>query len=311
LVHREHEIRRIAEGFHFPEGPRWHEGKLYFSDFYAGKVYALEADESVTTFCAWTDWISGIGFTPDNDLLFVAVSTQKLMRYTAAGDFVEVVDLGRFVQRKCNDMLVDEAGWAYIGNFGFDLPPDKSSETPKPGEEIATTRLIVVSPDGQARMADGELVFPNGMARSPDGRTLIVAETFAGRLSAFDMGEDGSLTGHRVWVDFAGHDFATVAQALASGVPLPDGITVDAEGAVWLADVSGTGAIRVAPGGKILDRVATPGLTVFAVELGGEDLRTLYLCAAPHFQTHDPVAEKRGVLLATQVDVPGVPRATA
>jgi sugar lactone lactonase YvrE len=160
-------------------------------------------------------------------------------------------------------------------------------------------------------MADGELVFPNGMARSPDGRTLIVAETFAGRLSAFDMGEDGSLTGHRVWVDFAGHDFATVAQALASGVPLPDGITVDAEGAVWLADVSGTGAIRVAPGGKILDRVATPGLTVFAVELGGEDLRTLYLCAAPHFQTHDPVAEKRGVLLATQVDVPGVPRATA
>lgn len=303
---RDYEVRIVAEGFHFLEGPRWYNDKLYFSDFYGGKIYTLDSNDQVTTICQWPKWVSGLGFTPGGEILFVAVEEKKLIRYTNDGKFVEVADLSGVSTHHINDMLVDEKGRAYIGNFGFDLPPTRSNEPPKPNELIASTNIFMVSPDGEVSIAGGDLVFPNGMTRSPDGRTLIVAETFRGRLSAFDIAEDGSLSGHRAWADFAGHDFTTVAESLDAGVPLPDGIAADSEGAVWIADVGSTSVSRVAPGGEILERISTPGLTSFAVQFGGPDLKTLYMCAGPPFYTHDPNAEKKSVLLAARVDVPGI-----
>src|SRR6185312_11700241 len=184
-----------------------------------------------------------------------------------------------------------------IGNFGFDMDLDR----------ICATDLVMVSPRGEMSVVAEELIFPNGMARTADGRTLIVAETFAARLTALDILADGKLAARRTWAALSDRKFTTVSECLGSEDPLPDGIALDTEGALWIADAGGRAALRVAPGGKILDRVPTPELSVFAVALGGPDLQTLYMCASPPLFSHDPSVERKAVLLATRVDVPGVP----
>lgn len=293
----DHTVRQIAGGFHFLEGPRWHGGQLYFSDFAAGKVFVLKSEDQVEMVCQAPNWVSGLGFTPADELLAVAVQERKLLRCPAPGKLVEVADLGGVAPFHCNDMLVDEHGRAYVGNFGFDMNLDR----------ICATDLAMVSPGGEVSVVARDLIFPNGMARTADGRTLIVAETFAARLTAFDILPDGSLTARRTWAALSDRSFATVSECLGSGAPLPDGIALDNEGALWIGDAGGRAALRVAPGGEILDRVPTPELSVFAVALGEPDLKTLYMCASPPLYSHDPSVEKKAVLLAARVDVPGVP----
>lgn len=290
-------VRLIAGGFHFLEGPRWHNGRLYFSDFADGKVFVLEPDGRVEVVCQAPNWVSGLGFTPRDELLVVAVQERKLLRCSPAEGLVEVADLSGVARYHCNDMLVDECGRAYIGNFGFDMDLDR----------IRAADLAMVSPRGEVSIVARDLIFPNGMARTADGRTLIVAETFAARLTAFDILADGTLTARRTWAALSDREFTTVSECLGSGDPLPDGIALDGEGALWIADAGGRSALRIAPGGEILDRVPTPDLSVFAVALGGPDLKTLYLCASPPLYSSDPRVEKKAVLLATRVDVPGVP----
>ena len=290
-------VRQIAGGFHFLEGPRWHNGRLYFSDFADGKVFVLEPDGRVEVVCQAPNWVSGLGFTPRDELLVVAVQERKLLRCSPAEGLVEVADLSGVARYHCNDMLVDECGRAYIGNFGFDMDLDR----------IRAADLAMVSPRGEVSVVAADLIFPNGMARTADGRMLIVAETFAARLTAFDILADGTLTARRTWAALSDREFTTVSECLGSGDPLPDGIALDGEGALWIADAGGRSALRIAPGGEILDRVPTPDLSVFAVALGGPDLKTLYLCASPPLYSSDPRVEKKAVLLATRVDVPGVP----
>ena len=293
----ERAVREVAGGFHFLEGPRWHDGQLYFSDFAAGRVLVLRRDGQIELVCQHRSWVSGLGFAPADELLVVAVQERKLLRCAGSEGLVEVADLSSVARHYCNDMLVDERGRAYIGNFGFDMVP---------GGSCCGTDLLMVSPQGEVGVAARDLVFPNGMARTPDGRTLIVAETFAARLTAFDILADGSLTARRTWAALSDHSLATVGDCLGSGAPLPDGIALDTEGALWIGDAGGRAALRVAPGGEILDCVPTPGLTVFAVALGGPDLKTLFMCASPPLYSHDPGVEKKAVLLSTRVDAPGV-----
>lgn len=296
---REYAVHSAAEGFHFLEGPRWHKGQLYFSDFAAGTVFVLKSNDRVQAVCQAPKWVSGLGFTSDDELLVVAVQERQLLRLSGSEGLVEVADLSGVARHHCNDMLVDEQGRAYIGNFGFDMNLDG----------ICATELVMVSPHGKVGVVARDLIFPNGMARTADGRTLIVAETFAARLTAFDILADGSLTGRRTWAALSDRSFATVSECLGSGAPLPDGIALDAEGALWIGDAGGRAALRVAPEGEILARVPTRDLSVFAVALGGPDLKTLYMCASPPLYSHDPSVEKRAVLLAARVDVPGVPTA--
>ena len=293
----DYSVRIIADGFHFLEGPRWHRDKLYFSDFAAGTVFVLQLNGRVEAVCQTPNWVSGLGFTPDDELLMVAVQERKLLRRSGAEGLVEVADLSGVARFHCNDMLVDACGRAYIGNFGFDMSLD----------EICPTDLAMVSPRGEVSVVAEDLIFPNGMARTADGNTLIVAETFAARLTAFDILADGTLAGRRTWAALGDRSFSTVSDSLGSGAHLPDGIALDAEGALWIGDAGGRAALRVAPGGAILDRVPTPELSVFAVALGGPDLKTLFMCASPPLYSHDPSLERRAVLLATQVNVPGVP----
>ena len=286
-------VRRLADGFAFLESPRWHDGALYLSDFYTHRVLLADQQGRYRTVCEVPGQPSGLGFDPENRLLVVSMTDRKLLRLDGSR-LTEVADLAALAPYHCNDMLVDDQGRAYIGNFGSDV----DLAGPRP------TCLILVEPDGSARIAADDLIFPNGLAITPDGQTLLVAETFAYRITAFSRAVDGSLHSRRTWTSF-GDPASTMVEPLGSSRVTPDGICLDAEGALWVADATGTGALRVSPTGRRLAYVDTSPDAVYALALGGDDGRTLFMCAAPPLGQSDPACESRSALLCCTVDVPG------
>lgn len=246
----------LLDGLTFPEGPRYRDGLLWFSDMHAHKVMTVDLDGKVETILEVPGMPSGLGWLPNGDLLVVSMRDRSLLRFGDGG--VEVVaDLSELASFHCNDMVVDNEGRAYIGNFGFDLDAQA---------EFATAELILVTPDGKARVVADQLSFPNGCVITPDGKTLIVGETFASRLTAFDLEPDGSLVNRRVWAKIEG--------------AVPDGICLDAEGACWVASPMSKEFIRVAEGGKILQRVECDQMAI-ACALGGPKGDTLFCLSAP------------------------------
>ena len=286
------EIAVLGEGFSFLEGPRWHGDRLYVSDFYTHRVLAFDEAGGYQTVCEVPGRPSGLGFARDGSLLVVSMVDRRLLKLVG-GELREVADLSRLAAWHCNDMVVDAKERAYIGNFGWDSDTDPS---------IVPTNLIRVDPDGNAEVVAEDLVFPNGTVLTSDGRILIVAETFASRITAFDVADDGSLSNRRIWAEF-GDPGATIPATVASGLPLPDGMALDAEGALWIGDAAGPGARRVAEGGEILEVVETGGLSVYAVALGGNDRQTLFMCASPPLLQTNPAADHRSMLLSCRVDV--------
>jgi sugar lactone lactonase YvrE len=250
----------------FPEAPRWHDGALWFSDFYTQRVQRVDMKGYCETMVSVPGQPSGLGWLPDGRLLVVSMTDRRLLRLDGQG-LTEVADLSPLAPFHCNDMVVDAKGRAYIGNFGFDL---MTGETPR------STNLILVLPDGQARVVAQDLLFPNGAVITPDGRTLIIGESYASRLTAFDIAEDGSLSGRRVW--------ATLNRAA------PDGICLDAEGAIWLASPISREVIRVREGGEVTHRIATPGQAL-ACMLGGQDRRTLFVLTGKVMVTPEQARE--------------------
>jgi sugar lactone lactonase YvrE len=286
-------LETVADGLSFPEGPIWRDGRLLFSDFHQHQVMAVAGDGALSTICEVPAQPSGLGFGRDGAMLVVSMRDQRLLRLDGGG-LVEVADLSGLAAGPCNDMAVDAAGRAWIGEFGFDY-----------GAPVRTARLIRVDPDGAAAVVADDLHFPNGIVVTPGG-TLIVAETLGRRLTAFDVGEDGSLSGRRPWATFAPEPAASFQDAVAGGAIAPDGICLDAEGAVWVADIVGCAARRVAEGGEVLEVVPVgDDLTALAVTLGGDDGRTLFVCAAGRIGSGDPAAQRRGRILACRVAVPG------
>ena len=285
-------LEHVAGGLMFPEGPLWRDGRLLFSDFHALRVQAVEADGSVTTVCEVEGQPSGLGFDSDGRMLVVSMLDRRLLRLDPEG-LTEVADLTALTGGPCNDMVVDRSGRAWIGEFGYDY-----------GAPVRTAGLVRVDPGGRATRVAEDLHFPNGLVMTPDG-TLVVAESLGARLTAFDVAGDGSLGAPRVWARFAPEPAATFPDALANGQVMPDGICLDAEGAIWVADMAGGTAMRVVEGGEVAEVVpAGDGLTAFAVTLGGEDGRTLFVCAGPKIGESDPTTEHRGLILATRVEVP-------
>jgi len=287
-----HDVRRLAAGFSFLEAPRWHRERLYASDFYTHRVLAFDEQGAFETLCTVPHQPSGLGFLPDGSLLIVSMTDRKVVRL-ADGAIEPYADLGGIASFHCNDMVVDAAGNAYVGNFGWDPAIDGP---------VQAARLALIRPDRSVAAVGGDLVFANGMVLTPGG-TLLVAETFASRITAYDRLADGMLANPRPWA-ILGEARESISAAVAGGAPLPDGMALDAEGAVWIGDAGGRAALRVAQGGAILDRVETGDLTVFATALGGADGRTLFLCAAPPLRSHDPSVDRRAVLLACKVAVP-------
>ena len=288
------EFTKLVGGFAFTECPRWHNGHLYFSDQHGYRVYQSSIDGFTDDIAIVPNRPSGLGFLPDGRLLIVSMCDRRILRLEDDGSLSLHADLSSLAPGDINDMLVDHEGRAWVGNFGFDLHGGASS---------CTTCLICVEPDGSAHIAAEGLGFPNGMVLSPDGRTLIVAETLMNRLSAFDV-RDGQLGPRRTWAAFGDAPKSTdVDEILAHSAVVPDGICLDAEGAVWVADLMHHRLLRVAEGGHILQELSTP-LSPFACMLGGDDGRTLFICVAPTFHEAEAKTLMNSSVLMTRVEDP-------
>ncbi|GAA5113929.1 SMP-30/gluconolactonase/LRE family protein [Pseudonocardia adelaidensis] len=284
--------RVVLEGYSYLECPRWHEDRLWVSDFYTNQVVATDGRGGAEVVADVPGQPSGIGFLPDGRALIVR--DHRLLVRDGSGRLEEHADLSGAVTGVLNDMLVDDHGRAYVGNFGFDLMG---------GAPLRYTTLTRVDLDGTVTTVAEDLGFPNGMVLLP-GRVLVVAETFAGRLTAFDVGDDGELHGRRVWAQF-GEPPQTedVGEAVTLLEVAPDGICADAEGSIWVADALHNRVLRVREGGEIQEEIPA-GTGVFACMLGGADGRTLFLCAAPSFPEHERRPVREAQLLAVDVDVP-------
>jgi sugar lactone lactonase YvrE len=273
--------RLLIDDLVFPEAPRWHDGRLWVSDQHAREIFAVDLEGRRETILGVPGQPSGLGWLPDGRLLVVSMVDRRLLRVEAGAPVVQA-DLSKLAPFHCNDMVVDSKGGAYVGNFGFDLDG---------GEAARPTGLILVTPEGQARVVADDLLFPNGTVITPDGKTLIVGETFGARLTAFDISPDGSLSNRRVWAYL--------------GVP-PDGICLDAEGCIWVAVPLNPGRIvRVAEGGEVKERIDLDR-GGYACMLGGPDGRSLFLLEA--FTSHHEKAAARGRgngrIRVVEVDVP-------
>lgn len=275
-------LQSFLDDIAFPESPRWHEGELWFSDFYTHRVRRVDAFGRVTTVAEVPGQPSGLGWRPDGQLLIVSMTDRQLLRHDGKRLHL-VADLSDLAPFHCNDMVVDTQGRAYIGNLGFDL----GARAP-----FKPTNLIMVSPDGQARVVAEDMHFPNGTVITPDGKTLIIGESYGARLTAFDIAEDGSLSRRRTWAQLKG---AT-----------PDGICMDAEGAIWVASPISREVLRVRAGGEVTHRVPTEGQAV-ACMLGGMERRTLYVLTGKVMTTPEQSrAAMSGRILTVEVAVPGV-----
>jgi sugar lactone lactonase YvrE len=285
----------LIDGLSFAECPRWRNGRLYLSDRYTRRILAVSIDGAVETYARTEGFPAGIGFLPDGRLLICSMRDRRVLRREHDGAIVEHADLSALAAGYLNDMLVDDEGRAWVGNFGFDLFG---------GAPACSTSLICVAPQGKPSVVAHELAFPNGTVLTPDGDTLIVAETMANRLTAFTV-SNGALTKRRTWAVFGDPPTSTdVGKILEQVDVAPDGICLDAEGAVWVADVLNRRVIRVTEGGTIVQELTTGEMCAFACMLGGNDGQTLFVCAAPTFDDTEAAAHYRSSILSTRVAVP-------
>ena len=285
-------LQTLMDGLTFGEGPRWHEDKFYFSDFYSHKVYTLDLKGNHEVIVEVPNQPSGLGWMPDGTMLIVSMKDRKLLSFRDNA-LEERADLSGLAGFHCNDMVVDSKGNAYIGNFGFNTYE---------GEEVKSTNLILVRPGEEPCIAADNILFPNGTVITEDEKTLVVGETYAAKLTAFDINEDASLSNRRVWAD--------LTQSIDDGnVPVPDGMCLDAEGAIWVASPSTADVIRVKEGGEILERIPVE-TNAYACMLGGKDRKTLFICTsnASGVDPDSALREKSGKIEIVEVEVPGVGR---
>jgi sugar lactone lactonase YvrE len=283
----------LHDGIYFGEGPRWHEGRLWYSDFYDRAVHAVDLDGNDERIVEVDQQPSGLGWMPDGTMLVVSMKDRRVLRWDGS-DLSEHADLSDLATWHCNDMVVDSEGRAYVGNFGFDLDTflEEHGVEGVLGDPGPTpTVLARIDPDGTVTVAAEDVVFPNGMAITPDGTTMILAETLAMRLTAFDVADDGGLSNRRVWAD------------LSSLMCPPDGICLDADGAVWVANALGAQCLRVGEGGTILDEVTTSQLT-YACMLGGPEGRHLFAMTATSSDHRVAGVERLGKIEVAEVAVP-------
>ena len=243
----------LVNGLCFGEGPRWHKDRLYFSDMHDNTVYAVDTSGNLETIVQLEDdEPSGLGWLPDGRMLIVSMRNRKLLVLDGGG-LTKFADLSGIATYHCNDMVTDLEGRSYVGNFGYDLHNNA---------EFQKAALILVHPDGTTELAADNLSFPNGTVITPDGKTLIVGESFGARLTAFEINPDGSLANRREWAKMDG--------------AVPDGICLDEAGGIWVASPVSNEALRVIEGGEVTDRVKIEN-QAYACMLGGPDGKTLFI----------------------------------
>lgn len=277
------ELHTLMTGLVFGESPRWHDDRLWFSDWGAQEVIAVDLEGKSEVITRIQSFPFCIDFLPDGRLLVVSARDRLLLRREPDGSLVTYADLRSLSDHPWNEIVVDGRGNAYLNNIGFDFP----------GGEFATGIVALVTPDGSAReVADG-VAFPNGMVVTPDNSTLILAESYGKRLTAFDIAADGGLSNRRVWADL--------------GDGAPDGICLDAENAIWYGDVPNKRCVRVREGGEVLQTIDLDR-GCFACALGGADMRTLFLVAREWSGTTSMAGSeaRTGQVLTVEVGVPGI-----
>ncbi len=271
----------LMEGIVFGESPRWHDGRLWFSDWGANQVIAVDPEGGHEVVVTVPSFPMCIDFLRDGRLLVVDSAQRRLLRREADGSMAQHADLSGLSEKPWNDIVVDDHGNAYVNCIGFDFP----------GGAFAPGLIALVTPDGDVRRVADDLAFPNGMAITPDGATLIVAESYAGRLTAYDIGTDRGLTGRRTWAPTPGDH--------------PDGICIDADGAVWYADVGNRHCVRVREGGEVLATVELDR-GAFACALSrGEDPR-VYIVGQAWGGTES--SERTGRVMTIPAPAPGAGR---
>jgi sugar lactone lactonase YvrE len=271
-------------GLGYCEGLRWRDNELWWSDFWSRRVCSLGPDGMVKERAYIAGQPSGIGFFPDGTPLVASMLDHLVLKLDGGAHPTVHANASALCVGPGNDMIVDSKGRAYLGSFGFEA----SYQDPR---EVKPSALLLVDTDGEVRRVADDLVFPNGMAISRDGRLLVVAETFASRLTAFDIGADGSLRGRRLFADL--------------GDRAPDGVCMDVSGAVWAACPFASEFVRVAEGGEILDVVEVPGRWAVTVALGGQHGDTLFCATAQTTLEEYHAGRASAAIEKLRVDVPG------
>ncbi len=280
-------LEPLVDGIAFGEGPRWRGDRLFFSDIADHRVKSVsEAGDLAVELELGARRPSGLGWLPDGRLLVVSMRDRKLLRRETSGELTELADLSQWCGGDANDMVVDAAGRAYVGNIGFDL-----EDSPM---QIQPTHIVCVEPDGRARPVAEKVMCPNGMVIAQDGRRLIAAESAGGCLTAFDLEPDGSLARRRV--------FAALPKGVAA-----DGICIDAEDAVWVASPMSQEFLRVHEGGRVSERISCAPSHAIACMLGGAGRRTLFAitCGTTHIAEAERAQPRSGRIQLARVEVPG------
>jgi sugar lactone lactonase YvrE len=271
-------VELFLDGLGFPESPRWHGGRLWFSDFILRRVSSADPEGIVRIELALDDRPSGLGWLPDGRLLVVSMNRKLLLRREHGGETVVHADLSAVADGPANDMVVGSDGTAYVGNMGSDLLA---------GEPLQEARLARVDTAGNVSVAAEGLLVPNGSVITPAGDQLIVGESYAQRYTAFPIASDGGLGPGRLWADMGiGRN--------------PDGCALDAEGAVWFANCLGQEVVRTFEGAKVSEAIELPE-TTWACALGGDDGCTLFVVTCPGTPNSDPGS---GRVWTTRVEVP-------
>ena len=272
------EAQLFINGLALGESPRWRDGRLWFSDWIAGEIVAVDLQGRREVILRFNSFPFSLDWLPDGTLL--VVNEARILRQDADGALTTYADLSNLCDKPLNEIVVDGRGFAYANTIGFDFP----------GGAFAPGLVAVVSPDGTVRRVAGGVAFPNGMAVTPDNGTLILAESYGKKLTAFDIGADGRLSNQRLWAD------------LGDGVP--DGICIDAEGAVWYADVPNRRCVRVREGGETLNVVNTDR-GCFSCALGGPERSTLFIVAAEWRGADATSMTRAGQVLTAAAPAPG------
>lgn len=303
------ELKKLTGGLYFGEGPRWHENKLWFSDFYSHKVMTLDENNSLETVCEVPNQPSGLGWLPNGDLLIVSMLDRKILRFSEGSISVHA-DLSEYVAHKCNDMVVGRDGTAYVGNFGMG----------DAGESLNSTHLMIVKSDGTVLKGPDNLLFPNGTVITEDGKNLIIGETLGAKLTSFDIEDNGELTNRKLWartsplfslliikfLSSMGFDLSKVDfSKYSKNLHVPDGICLDEKNGIWIASPTTKAVVRIEKGGNITDTINTPK-GAFACMLGGKERKTLYVIISNSSDPEEAQASPEGEIHSIEVEIPGV-----
>jgi sugar lactone lactonase YvrE len=287
------QLTTLIDGLYFGESPRWHNGRLWYSDFYDKAVKSVDLQGEARLEWQLDEQPSGLGWLQDGRLLVVCMESLALKRLEKNG-LVLHADLSQYSKHLCNDMVVDKQGNAYVGNFGFNLDEQMQARgVESVMADHPKANIVKVTPQGDVSVATGGMSFPNGSVITTDGKTFIVAETLGLCLTAFDIHENGSLSNRREWA--------------ATGARVPDGICMNADGNIWAANAVSNECVLFAQGGEVLEVVNT-SQNCYACMLGGDDGKTLFMLTAQSSQAQIVSVKRTGKIEMIQVASPGAGR---